>query len=136
MNGLNKAEELSQIEGNIEAFLKNDEFRKELVFVLLSGLRRFGFTKSLKLLEEESGLALPSGFSAEFKDFVLQGRFDQALGTVLPKRLVGRANERRPAEGAEAGGGQKANILRVAAAEVRQVSLGRRQCDRPVFVAE
>jgi ribonuclease HIII len=85
MNGLNKAREIAEIETNIQEFLKNEEFRKELTIVLLSGLRRFGFTKSMETLEQESGLRLPSGFSPEFKEFVLQGRFDQALGKPLEK---------------------------------------------------
>ena len=82
MNRLNQAKEISQIDGNIEKILENSEFKKELVMVLLSGLRRMGFRESQQQLEKESGVSLPSGLSEEFKEFVLQGRFDQALGRI------------------------------------------------------
>ena len=83
MNTFNQASELSQIETNIHSILQNKPFRHELITLLLSGLRTFGFKASLHQLEQESGVKLPSGFSDEFKEFVLQGRFDQALGNKL-----------------------------------------------------
>jgi hypothetical protein len=80
MNGFNRAQELTKIDSYIQDILKKKNFRREAILLLLSGLRTLGFKESLSCLQKESGIHLPSGFAEEFKEFVLQGRFDQALG--------------------------------------------------------
>ena len=80
MFGFWAAKELQALEANVEPLLEDDQFRKELTMVLLAGLKRLDYPQSFQLLEKESGLQLPEPFRDDFKEFVRQGRFDQALG--------------------------------------------------------
>ena len=82
MKGFNRAKEIAKIDSNLQDILKNKVFRREAILLLLSGLKTLGFTESLSCLEKESGIHLPLGFGEEFKEYVLQGRFDQALGNI------------------------------------------------------
>jgi hypothetical protein len=88
MNGFNRAKEISEIEGNLQNIIQNEDFRKEVLLMLLSGLKTFGFKESLSCLEKESGVALPLGFSEQFKEFVLQGSFDEALGITKNRKAI------------------------------------------------
>lgn len=80
MFGFWAAKDLSTLEGDLSFLFKDSEFQRELTLILLAGLQRLGYDKSRESLEQESGLKLPGSFGKDFREFVLQGRFDQALG--------------------------------------------------------
>ena len=85
MIGYCAGKDLEKLESNLDSILDNEELQKELTVIMLSGLKRLGFKKSLKSLEVESGIELPRPFGEDFREYVLQGRFDQAIGAIKDK---------------------------------------------------
>ena len=89
MLGFWTTKELCELEGNLSLLFSNPQFKDELTLILLSGLSQLGFNKTKSALEEESGMKLPTAFGNDFKEFVMQGRFDQALGNTFKLRFIG-----------------------------------------------